>query len=226
MSELIRFLSDPNVAYIFIALGLLAILSEILHPGTIIMGLLGTIGIVLGIVGLGHLPLSWGGILLLGLAAVLFTVELVTSTAGALALVAIISFAAGSLLLFETPPGQTTVAVNPWLIGLTAAVQAAFFLVLVREVQKSRKAPVTMGVEALRTSPAEAVSRLNPRGKVRINGEVWTAELLESSATVEAGQPVEVADVDGVILKVRAIPKNQPNEQANWSKSGWEQTNI
>lgn len=222
MSELIQFLSDPNVAYLFITFGLLAILGEILHPGTIFLGLLGTVALILGGVGLGQLPFNWGGLLLLALAAGMFTFELLSTTSGLLAFVAIVAFACGSLLLYNSPAGQTPLTVNPWLIVGMALLQAAFFVFVVREVRKSRRAPLTMGIEALYNQPAQVVTRLNPRGKVRVGGEVWTADLEGSTETADVGQPVEVTGVDGVILKVRS-KAIVLTESDNWSKPGWEQ---
>lgn len=222
MSEFIHFLSDPNVAYLFITFGLLAILGEILHPGTIFLGLLGTVALILGGVGLGQLPFNWGGVLLLALAAGLFTFELLSAASGLLAGVAIVAFACGSLLLYNSPPGQPPLTVNLWLIVGMVLLQAAFFVFVVREVRKSRKAPLTMGIEALYNQPAQVVARLNPRGKVLVNGEVWTADLEGKPETAEVGQPVEVTGVDGVILKVRSKAL-VVTEQESWSKPGWEQ---
>jgi membrane-bound serine protease (ClpP class) len=221
MSEIVSFLSDPNIAYLLLTLGLLAILGEVVHPGTVFLGLVGAVLLILGFVGLGNLPFTWGGVLLLGLAAGLFTFELLASGSGLLALAALIAFVAGSLVLYAPAPGAPGVAVSPWLIGMMAALMTVFFLYVVRVVRASRKVPIAAGPEALRHAKAYAVSRLNPRGSVRINGEIWTA--ITEGESVEAGQSVEVTGVEGVVLKVRGITSD---EQSNWANTGWEQNHV
>lgn len=221
MSEFIRLLSDPNVAYLLMTFGLLAILGEVIHPGTVFLGLVGAVLLVLGFVGLGNLPFTWGGVLLLAFAAGLFTFELLASGSGLLAVAALFAFVAGSLILYAPAPGAPSVAVSPWLIGMMAALMTVFFLYVVRIVRTSRKAPIAAGPEALRRAKAEATTRLNPRGNVRINGEIWTA--IAEGEPVEAGQPVEVLGVEGVLLKVRGITTDR---QSDWVNTGWEQNHV
>jgi membrane-bound serine protease (ClpP class) len=225
MESIIQILSDPNVAYLLLALGVLGLLAELFHPGTIIAGAAGAIALILGLVGLGHLPFSWGGLALLALAAGLFTFELSTGMSGLLAVAALVAFVIGSLTLFQAPTsGLNAVVVNPFLIGFVTLVMAGFGLYIFKVVRNSRNAPVQSGFEALRNSPAEAITRLNPKGKVKVQGEVWTAEVgpipgLEMTP-VEAGQPVEVTGLDGVILKVRGKP-GEGLEDGDWNQTGW-----
>ncbi|MBN9392231.1 MAG: hypothetical protein J0I20_29610 [Chloroflexi bacterium] len=225
MESIIQILSDPNVAYLLLALGVLGLLAELFHPGTIIAGVAGTIALILGLVGLGHLPFSWGGLALLALAAGLFTFELSTGMSGILAVAALVAFVIGSFTLFQTPAsGLNAVVVNPFLIGFVTLVMAGFGFYIFKVVRNSRHAPVRSGLEGLRNSPAEAITRLNPKGKVKVQGEVWTAEVdpipgLEM-IPVEAGQPVEVTGLDGVVLKVRGKP-GEGLEDGEWSQTGW-----
>jgi membrane-bound serine protease (ClpP class) len=234
MESIIQILSDPNVAYLLLALGVLGLLAELFHPGAIVPGAAGAIALILGLVGLGHLPFSWGGLALLALAAGLFTFELSTGMSGLLAVAALVAFVVGSLTLFQAPAsGLNAVVVNPFLVGAISLVMAGFGLYVFKVVRNSRHAPVQSGLEGLRNSPAQAITRLNPRGKVRVQGEVWTAEVdpipgLEMTP-VEAGQPVEVTGLDGVILKVRGKPVETDfgqvvgDESGNegWTETGW-----
>jgi membrane-bound serine protease (ClpP class) len=176
-------------------------------------------------VGLGHLPFSWGGLALLALAGGLFAFELSSGLSGLLAVAALVAFVAGSLTLFQAPAsGLNAVVVNPWLVGVMTLLMAGFFLYILKVVRSSRRAPVQSGLEALINHPAQAITRLNPKGKVRIQGEVWTAELEAlpglSSFPVEAGQEVEVTGLEGVVLKVRGRP-GQPGEDSEWPEVGW-----
>jgi len=110
---------------------------------------------------------------------------------------------------------------------------AGFGLYVFKVVRAARHAPVQSGIEALRNSPAQAITRLNPRGKVRVQGEVWTAEVDPipglDMTPVEAGQPVEVTGLEGVVLKVRGMPvetdfgqvaADQSGEEG-WTETGW-----
>jgi len=235
MESIIQILSDPNVAYLLLALGVLGLLAELFHPGAIVPGAAGAIAFILGLVGLGHLPFTWGGLALLALAAGLFTFELSTGMSGLLAVAALVAFVAGSLTLFQAPTsGLNAIVVNPFLIGAMTLLMAGFGLYIFKVVRTSRRAPVQSGIEALRNSPAQAITRLNPRGKVRVHGEVWTAEVDSipglDMTPVEVGQPVEVTGLEGVVLKVRGkaaepYPDQSDTSQASdfgeWTETGW-----
>ncbi|HEX2915285.1 MAG TPA: NfeD family protein [Chloroflexia bacterium] len=222
MDSFIQFLSDPNVAYLLLTLGALGVLAELFHPGAILPGVAGAISLVLGFIGLGHLPFSWGGLALLALSAALFGLELASGASGLLSLGGLIAFVVGSLTLYNTSrDSQLAVTLSPWLVGLMSLMMVAFMLYVLQAVRKSRHAPVLAGTQALRSKRAVAISRLNPRGEVRLEGEVWTAEVVSPEglypASVEPGQTVEIMSVDGVILKVRAV--SAPQEQ--WGSTGW-----
>jgi membrane-bound ClpP family serine protease len=164
-------------------------------------------------VGLASLPFSVGGLILLLVAVVLLVFELTTTFSGVLSVIALAMFLVGSLTLYGSG-----VAVSPFLIGFMMLCTGGFGLYAFRAVQVARKAPITMGEEALRHAKAEAITRLNPRGQVRLNGEVWTAILEVGSASVEAGQSVEITNVEGTILKVRGLENSQVQE---WANPGW-----
>lgn len=235
MQSILQILSDPNVAYLLLALGVLGLLAELFHPGAIVPGAAGAIALILGLVGLGHLPFSWGGLVLLALAAGLFTFELSTGMSGLLAVAALVAFAAGSLTLFQAPAsGLNAVVVNPLLIGAMTLLMAGFGLYVFKVVQAARHAPVQSGLEGLRRSPAQAVTRLNPKGKVRVQGEVWTAEVDPipglTAPPVEVGQPVEVTGLEGVVLKVRGLPVmpdfdrpigDEARDGPEYTETGW-----
>lgn len=231
MASFLQILSDPNVAYLLLTLGVLGLLAEFFHPGAILPGIAGSIALIMGLVGLGQLPFSWGGLALLALAAGLVIFELITSASGILIGVGIGAFVLGSLTLYSTPQASATaITVNFWLVALMAALMAAFCLYVLFNVRRARRSPITAGLEALLHKQASALTRLNPRGKVRLEGEVWTAELEahsilselggETSApSVAAGEPVIITGLEGVILKVRAVSLS---EQTEWEKVGWD----
>jgi len=235
MDSFLQILSDPNLAYLLLTLGVLGLLAEFFHPGAILPGIAGAIALILGITGLGQLPFSWGGLALLGLAAGLIVFELITSASGILIGAGIVAFVLGSLSLYGAPHTGPAVAVNPWLIALMAGLMTGFCLYVLMNLRRARHSPIVAGQETLLHKQAYALTRLNPRGKVRLDGEVWTAELEDNLASfgissdysipgentapaVEAGKPVVVTGVEGVILKVRALPVAEEDE---WEKVGW-----
>ncbi len=221
MADFVQLLSDPNITYLLLTVGALGILAECFHPGTIVLGLSGAICIILGFVGLSQLPFSWNGLAFLGLAFGLLGFELATGVSGVLGLVALAAFLVGSFTLYSSPANALPVVLNPWLVGLMALTMTAFFFYVLYAVRHSRLAPVASGIEALRRSQAQTVTRLNPRGKVRIEGEVWTAELADPSGPgIEAGLPVAVVDLEGVVLKVRSLAETVGEEQ--WTQTGWQ----
>lgn len=235
MDSFLQILSDPNLAYLLLTLGVIGLLAEFFHPGAILPGVAGAIALILGFAGLGQLPFSWVGLALLGLAAGLVVFELTTSASGILIAVGIVAFVLGSLSLYSAPKTGPAVTVNPWLIALMAGLMVGFCLYVMVNVRRARRNPIVAGQETLLYKQAYVVTRLNPRGKVRLDGEVWTAELEDASAydglndtasvtgesahqPVEAGKPVIITGVDGVILKVRPV---LVPEQDEWEKVGW-----
>lgn len=118
---------------------------------------------------------------------------------------ALIAFVLGSLLLYEpfgVPlPTAPSVRVNPWLVAAMATGMGAFFGFVVRALVRAQRAPVTTGPQGLIGRIGVALSELEPSGRVRVDGEVWSA--VAEGDGLSAGDEVEVADVEGVTLYVR-----------------------
>ncbi|WP_169927652.1 NfeD family protein [Labilithrix luteola] len=205
--QALQVLSNPSVAYLLFLLGLLGIVAEVYHPGAIVPGTLGTIGIVLALVAFGNLPISWAGVLLILLAIGLFVAEIHTAMGvlGALALAALV---AGSLLLYGRPgaltPGApaSAIRVSPWLIAAMSALVAAFFLGVVRATLRARRLAVRTGTAALVGRSGVALSELSPTGTVRVDSEVWTAATEPEDEPIHQGEHVEVVGTSGVTLRV------------------------
>lgn len=200
--RLVRIASDPNVAYLLFLFGLLGIAAELSHPGGGIFGAVGAIALVLALVAFGNLPISWAGILLILVAVGLFVAELHTGT-GALAVAALVSLVVGSLLLYR-PLGSVApipdFQVNLGIVIAMSLLAAAFFLVVVRALLRSRHLAVKTGAPVLVGREGVATSELAPTGTVRVDSEVWSAEA--ESGTIRAGERVMVVGVTGVTLRV------------------------
>lgn len=210
---LLAVLADPNVTYLLFVLGIVGLVAEFHHPGTLVPGIAGTLALLLALVGFSELGVNWFGVALIVLAAGLFIAEAHTSGFGLLALGGILAFVAGSWLLFVPLSGLIGPAglvglvtamsgshVSPWLIALGTLALGGYILLVVRAVMRARHLPSVTGAEALLGQEGVANSDLAPRGIVRIGGEDWTA--VAAGEPIRAGETVEVLAVDGVILHV------------------------
>jgi membrane-bound serine protease (ClpP class) len=203
--RMLHVITDPNVAYLLFTIAMVGIMAELYNPGMIFPGLVGAVSLLLALVAFGSLPINWAGVLLLLLAAGLTIAELYAEGFGVFGVGALIAFVLGSLLLYEPfgvpSPSLPAVRVSPWLIAATAAGMSAFLVLVVRALVRAQRAPVAVGQQALVGRAGVALSNLEPTGQVRVDGEVWSAVVEDE--TVQAGENVEVAGVEGVTLRVR-----------------------
>jgi membrane-bound serine protease (ClpP class) len=206
MSLVQRFLlhlSDPNIAFILISLGLAAIAIEMLHPGFILPGVVGSISLLLGFFSLDTLPVNWVAVLLILLAFALFVAELFVQSFGVLGVGGIISLILGGLFLTST--SNPEFQVSRWLIYGWAAVIGIFFMMILSTIIRMRRmAPARTGAPALVGRVAVVRSPLEPSGQVFVQGERWQA--ISDEGPVEVGERVIVTGVRGFRLTVRRAP--------------------
>ncbi len=204
--DLLHSLVNPDVAYILLSLGILAIMAEFYNPGTFIPGITGVICLILAFVALGSLPVNWGGIALIILAIILFLLD-IKVTGFALSVGGAISFVLGSLLLFSpwprVSPAMPSVRVSWWLVALMTASFVAFFLFAASAVWRAQRQKALTGLDAVIGAKGWATSDLNPMGTVLVRSEEWTAEAVEPP--ILKGEAVEVVGREGMRLKVRKI---------------------
>jgi membrane-bound serine protease (ClpP class) len=195
---------DPNIAYILLSLGTVALIAEFYHPGAIIPGVTGIISLVLAFVALGSLPVNWGGIALIVVAFMFFILDIkvagfVLSVAGA------ISFILGSLLLFSpfrpTAPSMPRLSVSPWLLASMTVLLVGFFSIAVTAALRAQKQAVLMSTQQLVGAVGIAQSDLDPEGVIQVQNETWTA--IADAGPVNAGESVEVIETEGLRLRVR-----------------------
>jgi len=205
IEQLLHVITDPNLAYLLLVLGMWALIIEFQEPGVLVPGISGVIMLILAFAALGSLPLNWAGVAFLILAAILLVAELYEPDFGVLGVGSLVAFVLGSLLLFRpfVPPSPVmpAVHVNPWLVTATASGMAALaFLALAAGLQAQRM-PALGGPDRLVGQRGWATSDLTPTGTVQVAGELWTATAEEPS--IAAGESVEVIAVEGVRLRVR-----------------------
>jgi membrane-bound serine protease (ClpP class) len=196
-------LVDPNIAYILLSLGTIALIAEFYNPGTVLPGVTGVICLTLAFIALGNLPVNWGGIILIGLAFLFFTLDLKV-TGFALTVAGAISFIFGSLFLFSPfvpeSPTMPRLTVSPWLLALMTVLLVGFFSFALTAGLRAQRQKVLMGDQTLVGAMGLALSNLAPQGVVQVENETWTALAEEP---VNAGESVKVIGSDGLYLQVR-----------------------
>jgi membrane-bound serine protease (ClpP class) len=197
---------DPNIAYVLLSLGTLALIAEFYHPGAILPGVTGVIALILAFVAFGSLPVNWGGIALIVLAFIFFIAD-IKVTGVALSVAGAISFVLGSLLLFSpfTPatPVMPRLYVNPWLLASMTAVLVSFFSFALAAGLRAQRQAVLTDSRVLLGKTGVALSDLAPQGVVQVQSEMWSAVAAEGP--VRAGETVEVVEVKGLRLWVRRL---------------------
>ena len=204
IESFLQTLTDPNLVFVLLAVGVQAILIELSNPTGWIAGFVGAACLLLAVYGLGLLPVNWFGGLFIILAFVLFVLDIKAPTHGALTVVGAVSFVAGSLILFNSTalPGFPTVSV-PLVVG-TGILIAAFFFAIVSFALRAQRLPVRMGKQRLLGRIGTVKTDLTPLGQINVGGENWGAELVEDEKPpVTAGERVEVVNVEGLHIKVR-----------------------
>ena len=206
-SVALQVVADPNVAFLLLVIGMIGVVAELYHPGTFAPGIVGTIALVLALVGLGNLPTNWGAAALIGFSLVLFLMELHITSHGVLGAGAVVAFLLGGSLLFTplTPgaPSVDAIAVSPWLLLAMGGMLAAFFLVALRAGLRARQLPVLDPLMRLPGALGIAASPLAPEGTVRVHRETWSAVC--SGEPIEPGEEVEIVAREGLTLHVRRM---------------------
>ena len=197
-------LTDPNIAFLLIAIGVQAVLIEISSPGGWVAGFIGVVCLTLAIYGLGVLPVNWFGIIFMITAFVLFILDIKAPTHGALTAAGVASFIIGALVLFNSPgtPDFQRVSV-PLVVGVGVAIGLFFFGILVFALRALR-VPVSAGVESFVGKTGTARTPVDGSGgQVQLQSELWSAEAVQGSEAIGKGDNVEVVEVKGLRLKVR-----------------------
>ena len=205
--RLLSFIADPNIAFLLLSLGGLGLVVEMWSPGLIFPGVSGLIALVLAFMALGNLPGNWAGIALLLLAFVLAMTEASVDGFGVLGALGIVSFVLGGVLLFAhfgTPsPVLPSFRVSLWVLVPVSAAMAASVGGLTYSMVQSRREQHREGPEELPFIGAGGVvtAVLNPRGTVRVRGQMWGASAADGER-IERGAGIVVVAEEGALLTV------------------------
>jgi membrane-bound serine protease (ClpP class) len=206
IEQFLLFLTDPNIAFLLLAIGVQAVLIEISSPGGWVAGFIGVVCLTLAVYGMGVLPVNWFGIIFLLTAFVLFILDIKAPTHGALTTAGVASFIIGALVLFNSPGVPQFQRVSVPLVVTTGLVIGMFFMVMLVYALRALKVPVRAGVESLIGKTGTARTAVaGAGGQVQLGSELWTAESVDTSEAIGKGDRVEVVEVKGLRLKVRKI---------------------
>jgi membrane-bound serine protease (ClpP class) len=203
-TRLIGLITDPNIAFLLLLVGIYGLIFEFMTPGTYAPGVIGAISLLLALAALSMLPVSIVGIVLLVLGIGLMIAEGVTPGFGAIGIGGVVAFVAGAVFLFDASGADVDFRVA-WPVVISAAVtSAALFTALVGAALRSRKRRVVTGDEQLRGERGSVLSWNGLAGTVRIHGEIWSAR---ADVPLTAAEPVEVVTREGLTLIVRPLAR-------------------
>src|SRR5450759_3598380 len=192
IENLLQLLVDPYFVFILLSIGAQAILIELSSPGGWVAGFIGVVCRALAAYGLGVLPVNWFGLAFMGIAFVLFIVDIKAATHGGLTAAGIGSFIVGALVLFNSPGTPQFQRVSLPLVILVALIIGISFAIIVGFALRAMKKPVITGQEGMRGQTGFARTDINPTGQVQSGAELWTAELAEGQGKISKGQKVVV----------------------------------
>jgi len=203
VEQLLLIVTDSNVAFILLSVGVLALQIEISHPGTWVPGFIGVVCLSLAIYGMGLLSVNWFGLIFVGTAFVLFILDIKAPTHGALTVVGIASFIFGALMLFNSPSVPSFERVSVPLVVAVAIAIGLLFAVILTFALRTLHSPLQSGVQTLVGKSGYAKVDFGATGQVEVGSEPWSAEAVDDSGQIHAGESVEVVGVKGLRLIVR-----------------------
>ncbi|MBI4746812.1 MAG: nodulation protein NfeD [Deltaproteobacteria bacterium] len=195
--QILNTISDPNVAYILMMLGLLGLYFELANPGALFPGVVGAICIVLAFYAFQTIPVNYAGVLLILLSIVLFVAEAFVTSYGILAIGGIVAMFLGSIMLFDSPLPYLRASLT--VIIPTVLATAVLLILAITYAIRAQFRKTKTGAEGMIGEVGEARSRISPTGKVFVAGEYWDAE---SNDVIEEGEKVRVTALKGLKLKV------------------------
>jgi membrane-bound serine protease (ClpP class) len=198
-TELLAIITNPNVAYILMLIGIYGIIFEFYSPGLIFPGVVGALSLLLALYAFQVLPVNYAGLALIGLGIAMMVGEMMLPSFGALGIGGIVAFVVGSIMLMDTDLPGFQIA---WeLIGGIALTASLLLMLLIVMLSRSQQQKVVTGQEEMIGSRAEVVDWAGQRGRVRVHGEIWQAR---GASGLGRGQIVRITELDGLTLEVEA----------------------
>ncbi|HVP55457.1 MAG TPA: nodulation protein NfeD [Candidatus Eisenbacteria bacterium] len=198
--RILDFLLDPNIAFLVLAVGALALYAEFNHPGAILPGVVGVVFILLALFALNLLPTRYAAFTLIMAAFVMFALEAKFATHGVLGVAGIALMTIGGLLLVDGPIPEMRVKL--WTALSVSIPLGGITVFLMSIALKARRHKIMTGEQGMIGSIGEARTDIDPEGKVFVQGELWNAH---APSRVQIGEHVVVRKIDGLELEVEKV---------------------
>jgi len=199
-TKILKTISNPNIAYILMMIGLAGLYFEFSHPGAIFPGVIGGIALILAFFAMQTLPVNYAGILLIVLAIIFFIMEMKITSYGLLSVAGIVSLLLGSLMLFEAPSADMKLSLR--VVLPTVILISGFFVAVASLVFRAQISKPTTGSMGLVGEIGVVKKALTPEGKVFVHGELWNARAKEP---LDQNVKVRVVKVVNLILEVESV---------------------
>ena len=196
-TELLAVITNPNVAFILMLMGIYGLLFEFLNPGAVAPGLVGALSLLVALYALNLLPINYAGAALVLLGIGLMVAEVHIGSLGLIGVAGVVAFVIGAILMF--PGGTPGLTLSRPLLAALAAVSAAFFFLVLAVLLRSRRRAVMTGAEALIGAEGEALFWQGTEGRVRVESEIWRAR---AKGPLEPGTRVKVIAREGLVVVV------------------------
>ncbi len=196
-TEFLAIITNPNVAFILMLIGIYGIIFEFTTPGTMVPGTIGVISLLLALYALNLLPINYAGAGLVLIGVGLMIAEVFIGSFGVIGIAGVIAFGIGSFMMFNS--GVPGFELSLSVLAAAMIVTAGLFVLVIALLLRSRKHPVVTGQEGIMGAEGEALAWQQDEGKVRVQGEIWRAR---SSRPLEPGTRIKVVNREGLVLHV------------------------
>lgn len=201
--RLLHLITDPNLAYILMMIGIVGIMAEIQYPGSIFPGVIGSICLILGLYAMQTLPVNWAGFGLILLGFLFFLLEVKIMSYGMLSVAGAISILLGSILMAKSGDDVASISLMTALTTSGLAMLVSLFIVY-KAAQAMRRTPVS-GEEALYQETGKVIHEVSENGgRVFIHGEYWNARS-EDGSVIAVGSTIQPVRREGMLLFVKAV---------------------
>ena len=202
--KLLDIISNPNVTYILMMLGLVGLFFELSNPGLVLPGVIGSISLILALYAMQTLPINYAGLLLILFGVILFITEINVMSYGLLSVSGVISIFLGSTMLIDSddPALQISRAILYPTLALTVILSSGIVMLATR----TRSLKKLGGMEGMIGETGLVKEVLNPQGRVLVHGELWEAE---ADTQITEGERVQVDFVQGLRIKVSKVEDTQ-----------------
>jgi membrane-bound serine protease (ClpP class) len=201
--KILDLISNPNITYILLLLGLYGLLFEFYNPGSILPGIVGVISLILAFYSMQTLPVNYAGLALIIFAIILFLLDIKLTSHGLLTIGGIVSLLFGSIMLIRPGSDEDFVGISRVVIIVSTVITTLFFLTIIGLGLKAQRGKPVTGREGLIGEIGETLEALIPAGSIRVHGEHWKAESV--AGDIGPGKKVRVIRIQNWKLYVEQL---------------------